>query len=81
MGRKNDVWSSPRALGLRRTGIQVWAQHVATGVFPSFRYYPQTENLNGGVPIAIKRYPTELPEWPSGMLFDHFEQRMVFGEK
>jgi hypothetical protein len=30
MGRKNDAWSSQKVLGLRRTGIQVWAQHVAT---------------------------------------------------
>jgi hypothetical protein len=73
MGRKNDVWSSQSALHLRKNRNSSLGPTCSyLGASPSFWYYPQTENLNGGVPIAIKRYPRELPKWPSGMLFDLF---------
>ena len=81
MGKKNDVWSSQKVLGLRRTGIQVWTQHVATGAFPSFRYYPQAENLNGWSPISYQMLSQRAAKWPSGMLFDLLENQHDFAKK
>ena len=58
MGKKNDVWSSQSALGLRRTG------NSSLGPACSYRGRSLAssivlcvQNLKGALPISTKHYP------------------------